>query len=67
MDKIIPAHPATFEEDYSMLADEARNKQAMEVIDKFINEKIRTTYITIDPIFKACEFARAGWAEKIVE
>ena len=67
VDKIIPAHPATFEEDYSMLADEARNKQAMEVIDKFINEKIRTTYITIDPIFKACEFARAGWAEKIVE
>ena len=67
VDKIIPSHPATFEEDYSQLADEARNKRAMKAIDEFINEKIKTTYITIDPIFKDCDFSREGWKEKISE
>lgn len=67
VDRIIPAHSATFEEDYSQLVAEARNKKAMEAIDKFINEKIKTTYMVIDPIFKDCEFAREGWKEKIGE
>lgn len=67
VDKVIPAHPATFEEDYSMLVDDARNKRAMEAIDKFINEKIKTTYITIDPIFAGCDFNRPAWKDKIAE
>ena len=66
VDKIIPAHPATFEEDYSQLADDARNKRAMDAISEFIDEKIKTTYITIDPIFKGCEFNREAWKTKIV-
>ena len=40
------------------------NKKAMEAVDKFINEKIKTTFIIIDPLFKDCEFERKGWAEK---
>ena len=35
----------------------------MEAIDKFIEEKIKTTYIIVDPIFKGCEFTRSGWNE----
>jgi hypothetical protein len=37
----------------------------MEAIDKFISDKIKTTYIVIDPLFKDCDFEREGWAEKI--
>ena len=33
-------------------------------IDKFIDSKIKTTYIVIDPLFKDCNFERDGWSEK---
>jgi hypothetical protein len=36
-----------------------------EAINKFIEEKIKTTYIIIDPLFKDCPFEREGWSEKI--
>lgn len=61
VDKIIPAHPASFENDYSTMLEEAKMKKQTEAIDEFINSKIKTTYITIDPIFKDCEFSREGW------
>ena len=64
VDKIIPAHAATFQNDYDMLLQQAKNKAAMEAIDKFIASKIKTTYIIIDPLFKDCSFDREGWAEK---
>ena len=61
VDKIIPAHVASFDEDYSDLLNEAKMKKQNEVIDDFINSKLKTTYITIDPIFKDCDFSREGW------
>ena len=67
VDKIIPAHTATFEDDYSLLSDEARSQAAMGEIDKFLDEKIASTNIIIDPIFKNCDFNRAAWKTKIAE
>lgn len=64
VDKIIPAHPATFESDYSLLLSQAKQKLSMEAIDKFINSKIGTTYIVLDPIFKDCVFEHDGFSEK---
>lgn len=61
VDKIIPAHPASFENDYSTMLEEAKMKKQNEAIDEFIDSKIKTTYITIDPIFKDCDFSREGW------
>ena len=60
VDKIIPAHPASFENDYSTMLEEAKMKKQTEAIDEFIDSKIKTTYITIDPIFKDCDFSRDG-------
>lgn len=67
LDKILPAHPATFENDYSELLDQATAKKRQDAIDKFLDEKIGTTYVTIDPIFKDCPFKRPAWKDKIVE
>ena len=67
VDKIIPSHPASFSEDYDLMLNAARNKLSMEAIDKFLNEKISTTYITIDPIFADCEFEHKGLSEKILK
>lgn len=61
VDKIIPAHPASFENDYSTMLEEAKMKKQTEAIDEFIDSKIKTTYITIDPIFRDCDFSREGW------
>ena len=64
VDKVIPAHAATFENDYNLLLDQAKQKMAMKAISDFIESRIKTTYIIIDPMFKDCEFERKGWAEK---
>ena len=61
VDKIIPAHTASFDKDYSELLEEARSKKHEAAIDQFINGKIKTTYIIIDPLFKNCDFSREGW------
>lgn len=65
VDKIIPAHPASFSKDYSLLMQAAKEKKQMEAINNFIESKIKTTYIVIDPMFKDCVFDRDGWYEKI--
>lgn len=64
VDKIIPAHTANFKEDYNEIVEMVKQKNAQEQIDNFIDSKIKTTYIVLDPLFKDCNFSRAGWAEK---
>lgn len=64
VDKILPAHTATFQNDYNLLLDQAKQKKSMDAIDEFVNSKIKSTYIVIDPLFIDCDFEREGWAEK---
>ena len=64
VDKIIPAHPATFQNDYNLLLDNARQDLQMKAINDFIDSKIASTYIVIDPMFEDCVFERDGWYEK---
>ena len=65
VDKIIPSHPATFSNDYTLLLQQAKQELQMKAIDKFIEEKIGSTYIVIDQLFKDCDFERSGWSEKV--
>ena len=67
VDKILPAHPANFNTDYTLLLDQAKQQKASAAIDKFIDSKIESTYIIIDPLFKDCDFERKGWAAKFRE
>ena len=64
VDKIIPAHTASFENDYDLMLKQARTELQNEAINNFIEEKIKTTYIIIDPLFKDCVFEKEGWSEK---
>ena len=63
LEKIIPAHTANYQDDYSTLIDEVNNKNAMKAIDDFITEKQKSTYIVIDPLFQGCDFERKGWVK----
>jgi peptidyl-prolyl cis-trans isomerase SurA len=65
VDKIIPAHPASFTNDYNLLLENAQMKLREEAIDNFIDSKIGETYIVIDPLFKDCAFSREAWSSKI--
>ena len=65
LDKIVPAHTATFESDYTELLGIVRNEKTAEAINRFVDEKIDTSYIIIDPLYKDCEFSRKGWSQKI--
>ncbi|MBR4826768.1 MAG: peptidylprolyl isomerase [Bacteroidales bacterium] len=64
LDTIIPAHTASFDRDYTELLSMVRNAKQNEAIDSFIKEKIKTTYIKIDPLFQDCEFSSDEWKEK---
>ena len=67
LDKIVPAHTATFERDYTEILGDVRQQLQMKAIDNFIKEKIRTTYIRIDPIFEDCEFESAEWKSRFAK
>ena len=65
LDKVIPAHTATFEKDYTELLDQVTAGRRMEAIKAFVEKKIKETYIIIDPMFASCKFKSRGWSEKI--
>ena len=65
LDKIVPAHTATFENDYTELLGQLQGEMQNRSIDEFLDKKISETYIVIDPIFGDCDFSRKGWAEKV--
>jgi len=67
LDSIIPAHTASFERDYTELLGEVRAAKQAEAIDKFIKDKIKITYIKIDPLFQDCEFELDGWKSKFAQ
>jgi peptidyl-prolyl cis-trans isomerase SurA len=64
VDKIIPAHTATFENDYTEILDKVQMNKQLAAIDEFINKKAKETYIVIDPLFAECEFSREMWNQR---
>ena len=64
VDKIVPAHPASFTNDYTELQARVRNQRQMQAIDEFLEKRIKDTYIVIDPMYKECSFSRELWSEK---
>ncbi len=64
VDKIVPAHPASFTNDYAELQGRVRGLRQMQAIDEFLEKKIKETYIVIDPMYKECPFSRDIWHEK---
>ena len=64
VDKIVPAHPASFQNDYSDLQGRVRSQRQMAAIDEFLEKTVKDTYIIIDPMYKECEFSRASWKDK---
>ena len=67
VDKIIPAHTASFENDFSQLQMEVKREKQQAALDAFMEKKISETKILIDPMFKDCDFHRSVWTSKFNE
>lgn len=65
VDKIIPSHVATFENDFTEISEQVKYQSQMRLIDEFLDEKIKTTKVYIDPMFQNCEFSNPNWASKV--
>ena len=67
LDRIVPAHTASFEHDYTEIMQNVKALKQQQAIREFIDEKIKITYIRIDPLFQDCEFELPGWKEKFAQ
>lgn len=63
LEKIIPSHPANLKDDYPVIHNFADNQRMEKVVEQFISEKQKSTYIVIDPLFSGCAFERSGWGK----
>ena len=63
VDKIVPAHVATLENDYNELEGGVRQQKMLAALNEFVDDKLKTTQIYIDPMFADCDFSREGWKE----
>jgi peptidyl-prolyl cis-trans isomerase SurA len=61
VDKILPAHTATFENDYNQILETVQMIKQKEAVDAFLDKKVKSTYIVIDPLFAECDFSREAW------
>ena len=57
----IDGHRASMAEDFQTLRDVVVDKRSEEAIEKWIQNKINTTYIRISPEWRNCKFRYKGW------
>jgi peptidyl-prolyl cis-trans isomerase SurA len=50
-------------EDFQMLKNLVTEKRSQEKVDSWIKEKIKKTYVRINPDWKGCDFQYPYWAK----
>lgn len=63
---VIPSHQITMETDYNRIKQMALNKKRNEMIEKFVNSKLPTTFISIDGRYDNCNF-KANWKKESIK
>ena len=61
LSKRIEGHKANMNSDYQTIKMMAENKKRQELLDKWIKNKIKSTYVRIDENRRNCEFRYEGW------
>lgn len=60
----IDAHRASITEDFQVLRELVTEKRCSEYLDKWIADKIKTTYVKIDPQWRNYNFKYDGWIKE---
>jgi len=61
LDNEIPAHRANMKDDYQFFYNAALMQERQASYQKWITDKIKTTYIKVSDEFKSCKFLESGW------
>ena len=57
----INAHPANTTDDFQTLREIVYQKRCEEKLEKWIREKVKTTYVRIKPEWASCNYRYEGW------
>jgi peptidyl-prolyl cis-trans isomerase SurA len=57
-------HKANLKQDYELIKNMARQEKQNEIVDNWVEEKIKSTYIRINEPYDECSFRIKGWLEK---
>ena len=57
----IDGHRANMTEDFQVLKNVVISKKREEKLEKWIKEKIASTYVRISPDWRGCDFKYKGW------
>lgn len=57
----INAHKANLSDDYQVMKSIVEGKKREDVLKKWVQEKIKTTYVKINDDWKNCDFQHDGW------
>lgn len=66
IEDVIPSHQITLETDYDRIKQMALNKRRNEMVEKFVNSKLPTTFISIDGRYDDCAF-KGNWKKDAVK
>lgn len=66
IEDVIPAHQITLETDYSRIKQMALNKKKNEMVEKFVNSKLPTIFMSIDGRYENCNF-KANWNKESIK
>lgn len=60
----VEGHVANISDDYQALKTMVENRKQQEVIKKWLQDKIKKTYVYIEDSWKNCDFKYEGWVRK---
>ncbi|MDC8107080.1 peptidylprolyl isomerase [Chryseobacterium sp. PTM-20240506] len=66
IEDVIPSHQITLETDYDRIKQMALNKKRNEMVEKFVNSKLPTTFISIDSRYDSCKF-KGNWKKEALK
>ncbi|MDE5662372.1 MAG: peptidylprolyl isomerase, partial [Muribaculaceae bacterium] len=57
----IDAHTANLGDDYQLIKNMYENARRKEILDKWLEKKIKETYVRIEDGWRGCNFVHQGW------
>lgn len=57
----VEGHRATITEDYQAMKDVVLSQRRMEILRKWVTDKIKSTYVKMNDRYKDCKFEYQGW------
>ena len=57
----IPGHRANLSDDYQLIKNLYEQARRKEILDKWLADKIKSTYVRIEEGWRNCDFTHSGW------